>query len=73
MPTVVACFYRNDLTIDDRGKIVQPKSDGGRTTSVSIMTSLGVKKMCAGWIAVLDSEPYIDKFAGKKWIGYRVK
>jgi hypothetical protein len=37
------------------------------------MTSLDVKKMCAGWIAVLDSEPYIDKLAGKKWIGYRVK
>lgn len=73
VPTVAACFYRNDLTIDDWGKIVQPKSDGGRTTSVSIMTSAGVKKMCKGWIAVIDSEPYIDALAGKKWIGCRVK
>lgn len=73
VPTIAACFYRNDLTIDDWGKIVQPKSDGGRTTSVSIMTSAGVKKMCKGWIAVIDSEPYIDALAGKKWIGYRVK
>lgn len=73
VPTVAACFYRNDLTIDDWGKIVQPKTDGGRTTSVSIMTSAGVKKMCKGWIAVIDSEPYIDAFARKKWIGYRVK
>lgn len=72
-PMVVACFYRNDLSIDDWGKIVQPKSDGGRTTSVSIMTSVGVKKMCAGWIAVIDSEPYIEALASKKWIGYRVK
>lgn len=73
VPTIAACFYRNDLTVDDWGKIVQPKSDGGRTTSVSIMTSAGVKKMCKGWIAVLDSEPYIEAFADKKWIGYRVK
>lgn len=73
VPTVAACFYRNDLTIDDWGKIVQPKTDGGRTTSVSIMNAGGVKKMCKGWIAVVDSKPYIDAFAGKKWIGYRVK
>lgn len=73
VPTVAACFYRNDLTIDDWGKIVQPKSDGGRTTSVSIMTSAGVKKMCKGWIAVIDLEPYINALADKKWIGQRVK
>lgn len=73
VPTVAACFYRNDLTIDDWGKIVQPKSDGGRTTSVSIMTSKGVKKMCAGWVAVLDDESYIETLSGRKWIGYRVK
>ena len=73
VPTVAACFYRNDLTIDDWGKIVQPKTDGGRTTSVSIMTSNGVKKMCQGWIALIDSEPYINAFASRKWIGYRVK
>lgn len=73
VPTVAACFYRNDLTIDDWGKIVQPKSDGGRTTSVSIMTTAGVKKMCGGWIAVVDLEPYINAFSCKKWIGYKIK
>lgn len=73
VPTVAACFYRNDLTVDDWGRIVQPKSNGGRTTSVSIMTSAGVKKMCAGWIAVIRSEPYINSLASKKWIGYKVK
>lgn len=73
LPTVAACFYRNDLTIADWGKIVQPKTNGGRTTSVSIMTSAGVRKMCAGWIAVIDSDPYIKALSGKKWIGYRVK
>lgn len=73
VPTVAACFYRNDLTIDDWGKIVQPKTDGGRTTSVSIMTSAGVKKMCAGWIAVIDSKPYIEAFSDPKRIGYCVK
>lgn len=73
IPTIVACFYRNDLTTDDWGKIVQPTEDGGRTTSVSIMNSNGIKKMCAGWIAVIDSEPYIEALSKRKWIGYKVK
>lgn len=73
VPTIAACFYRNDLTIDDWGKIVEPKAGGGRTTSVSIMTSTGVKKMCHGWIAVIDKSEYIDTFSKDKWIGYRVK
>lgn len=73
VPTIVACFYRNDLVIDDWGKIVQPKDDGGRTTSVSIMKSCGVKKMCQGWIAVLDDPLYIGAFSKKRWIGYSVK
>lgn len=72
VPTVTACFYRNDLTVDDWGNIVQPKEGGGRTTSVSIMNSQGVSKMCKGWIAVIDSEKYIDALANRKWIGYRV-
>ena len=73
VPTITACFYRNDLTVDDWGKIVTPREDGGRTTSVSIMNSVGVKKMCKGWIAVIDSEKYIKALANRKWIGYRVK
>ena len=72
VPTIVACFYRNDLTENDWSKIVQPKVGGGRTTSVSIMTSAGVKKMCLGWIVMINSEMYIKAFANKKWIGYRV-
>lgn len=73
VPTIAAAFYRDDLTIDDWGRIVQPKEDGGRTTSVSIMTSAGVSKMCSGWIAVIDDEAYISALANRKWIGYRVK
>lgn len=73
VPTVAGCFYRNDLTIDDWGKIVQPSERGGRTTSVSIMSRSGVKKMCEGWLAVIDLPEYIDAFSKKKWIGYRVK
>lgn len=72
IPTVAGCFYRNDLTIDDWGKIVQPKTDGGRTTSVSIMTSNGVKKMCHGWLAVIDIPAYKEAFSKAKWIGYEV-
>ena len=73
IPTVVACFYRNDLTIDDWGRIVQPREGGGRTTSVSIMNSAGIEKMCRGWLAVIDSEKYIQALSNRKWIGYRVK
>lgn len=73
IPTVVACFYRNDLTESDWGKIVQPKDGGGRTTSVSIMNSTGVKKMCEGWVAVIDDPAYTTHFAKKKWIGYDVR
>lgn len=72
IPTIVAAFYRNDLTVDDWGKIVQPKEGGGRTTSVSIMNREGISKMCSGWIAVIDDEKYIAALAKRKWIGYRV-
>ena len=73
VPTVAGCFYRNDLVIDDWGRIVQPRENGGRTTSVSIMTSGGVSKMCKGWLAVIDKPEYIEAFAKPRWIGYRVK
>ena len=69
VPTIVACFYRNDLTVDDWGKIVQPKEGAGRTTSVSIMNSNGVKKMCDGWICILNKKEYIDFFSKEKRIG----
>jgi hypothetical protein len=54
IPTVVAVFYRNDLTIEDWGKTVAPK-EGSRTTSVSVMARQGVQKMAAGWL-VLPSD-----------------
>lgn len=73
VPTIVACFFSNDLSTCDWGKIVQPKDGGGRTTSVSIMASTGIKKMCSGWIAVIDIDEYIQKLSNRKWIGYSVK
>jgi hypothetical protein len=50
VPTVVAAFYRNDLTEQDWGRIVSPKEGGGRTTSVSIMNGGGIAKMAEGWM-----------------------
>lgn len=52
LPTVLAAFYRNDLTVNDWGNIVQPKEGGGRTTSVSIMNRTGVKRMGTGWLVL---------------------
>lgn len=73
LPTITACFYCNELTIDDWGNIVHPKDGGGRTTSVSIMKTKGVKKMCSNWIAIIDNDIYLDKLSKKKWIGYNPK
>ena len=71
-PTIVACFYQDTLTEEDWGKIIQPSDGGGRTTSVSIMTHSGIKKMCDQWVAIINEEKYINKLAANKWIGYRV-
>ncbi|MGM9746015.1 MAG: hypothetical protein ACI30H_03550 [Paludibacteraceae bacterium] len=71
-PFIVAAFYQNALTPDDWGKIVQPKENGGRTTSVSIMGAKGIKKMCNNWIAVINDNKYIKKLSLSKWIGYCV-
>jgi hypothetical protein len=71
-PIIAACFYRNDLTLEDWGQIVQPREGGGRTTSVSIMNSQGIQKMCQGWLAVIDNPVYIQKLASQKWIGHPV-
>lgn len=72
-PTIVACFYQDNLTEDDWGRIVKPRDGGGRTTSVSIMNSKGVKKMCEKWIAILDDIQYIELLSKKKWIGFKVR
>ena len=72
LPTYVAAFYQDDLTEDDWGKIVQPREGGGRTTSVSIMNTQGIKKMCKNWVAVLNDDNYITLLSKHKWIGYRV-
>ena len=48
---IVAVFYSNSLNTTggarnpDWGAIIQPREGGGRTTSVSIMTRAGVRKM----------------------------
>jgi len=61
-PTIAAVFYSNALVEADWGAIVQPRAGGGRTTSVSIMTRAGVRKMYAGWVFVINSSPYARFF-----------
>lgn len=72
LPTFVASFYQDGLTEDDWGKIVRPHEGGGRTTSVSLMNTAGVKKMCYNWLAVINDNAYINLLAKEKWIGYKV-
>jgi hypothetical protein len=57
-PTIAAVFYRGDLTKQDWGAIVQPREGGGRTTSVSIMTRDGVRKMYQGWVMFIARDSY---------------
>lgn len=59
-PRVAALFYSSDLTVDDWGRIVQPKEGGGRTTSVSIMHRQGIRKMYEGWLCVLSKGGYAE-------------
>lgn len=72
LPTVLAVFYRNDLTEEDWGKIIQPREGGGRTTSVSIMVKgtlenrIGVKKMGAGWLVLPKDKNILSALAQKK-------
>lgn len=55
------------------GRIVQPREGGGRTTSVSIMGRTGIRKMCDGWVAVLNDVDYINALSQAKWIGPDLK
>lgn len=66
LPRVVAVFFCKDLEANDWGPIIQPKQGGGRTTSVSIMTRLGVRKMYENWVAVYDSDPRYAEFLNRK-------
>ena len=71
LPTVLAAFYRNDLTEADWGKMVMPREGGGNTTSVSIMVKgsakelAGVKKMGEGWL-VLPEDQTLRKYLCQK-------
>ncbi len=65
VPAIVAVFYSSGLTTADWGKIVQPKEGGGRTTSVSIMSKDGIKKMYDGWVLVATKPDYLSYFDKK--------
>lgn len=60
VPRIVSVSFSSKLKTEDWGAIVQPRDGGGRTTSVSIMTRAGVKKMYNGTLFVLDDKTYID-------------
>jgi hypothetical protein len=65
VPAIVAVFYSSDLTTNDWGRIVQPTEGGGRTTSVSIMSKDGIKKMYNGWVLVATQPDYLSYFDQK--------
>ncbi len=68
MPRITGVFYCNSLDVlsgkENRhwSPIIQPKSGGGRTTSVSIMTRDGVRHMYSSWVLVYDDKEYKSFF-----------
>ena len=60
VPRIVAVFFGDNLSLDDWSPIIQPKEGGGRTTSVSIMTRSGVKKMYDNTVVVIDDIDYLN-------------
>ena len=65
VPRIVAVFFCSSLNESDWGKIIQPKEGGGRTTSVSIMTRDGVKKIYNDWVMVYSGDPRYSTFLNK--------
>lgn len=65
VPRIVGVFFCPTLQIDDWGKIVKPKEGGGRTTSVSIMSRDGVRKMYSHWVTVIEEDDRYAKFLNK--------
>ncbi len=59
-PRIVAVFFSTNLIENDWCKIIKPREGGGRTTSVSIMSRTGVKKMYENWILVIENEHYVS-------------
>ncbi len=62
-PKIIAVFFSHELTASDWGAIIKPKDGGGRTTSVSIMTRAGVRKMYNGWAIMLRDDACRSFFA----------
>ena len=58
VPTIVAVFYSESLVKADW----RFQRGGGRTTSLTVMTPVGVRKMYDGWVIVINSSPYARFF-----------
>jgi hypothetical protein len=65
VPRIIAVFFSSTLEVDHWGKIIQPKTGGGRTTSVSIMSRDGVRNMYDNWILALESDPRYSRFLNR--------
>lgn len=59
-PRIVAVFFSSELEEENWGRIVSPRTGGGRTTSVSIMNRSGLDKMHDGWLCIYEREEYLN-------------
>ena len=65
LPTMLAAFYRNDLSTDDWGKVVKPKKRS-KATSVSVMKRKAVKKMGKGWLVLPVDQAMLSSLSQKR-------
>lgn len=69
VPQITSAFYSNELVPDDWGKVVVPKDNGSRTTSVSVMKRSGLDKMAAGWMVRSSDQALQDALKrAKMWV-----
>jgi len=58
-PAITGAFYSDSLIEDDWGAI---SGTTGRNTKVSGMKASGKHKMGAGWVSMIDSPAYLDRY-----------
>lgn len=72
IPTIIACFYQDNLTAADWRAPYRPTGDSHGTNMVGMSTD-GIHHLCSNWWAVIDDPMYIKCLARKQWIGYDIK
>lgn len=72
IPTIIACFYQDNLSPNDWREPYRPTGDSHGTNMVGMSTE-GIHHLCSNWWVVIDEPMYIKCLSRKQWIGYNIK